>query len=138
MAATPTTILFVGAHESVHRRLLEMLRNCGLYVMEVTTVEQSRSVLGERTIPLIFCEDHLADGSYRDLLAALHRAQPSTELVVLSRTGEVRDYLEAMQSGAFDFLSPPIGWTQLENILARAARRQPAVRTAAPNKVSAA
>jgi DNA-binding NtrC family response regulator len=115
-----------------------MLRNCGLYVMEVATVEQSRSVLGERTIPLIFCEDHLADGSYRDLLAALHRAQPSTELVVLSRTGEVRDYLEAMQSGAFDFLSPPIGWTQLENILARAARRQPAVRTAAPNKVSAA
>ena len=46
-------------------------------------------------------------------------------MVVLSRTGETGDYVEAMQSGAFDFLSPPYEWKQLEDILERASRNRP-------------
>ena len=126
MVAEPTTILLVRRRESLHRRLLEMLRNCGLYVLELDTVEQSRSLLRQRSVPLIFCEDRLEDGTYRDLLAAVQATRSAPPcVVVLSRTGEMRDYVEAMQSGAFDFLSPPYEWKQLEDILERASRNRP-------------
>ena len=52
--------------------------------------------------------------SHRDLLPAARHRQQGTRVVVITRTGEWEQYLEAMRLGAFDFIRGPMHPTDVE------------------------
>jgi len=73
----------------------------------------------------VLCEDTLPDGSFRDVLHTLRLAGSGVPLVVCSLLGEIDEYLEAMESGAFDFIAPPFRPTELESIVNSALNEYP-------------
>ena len=104
------------------RMLLRILYDHPVFVFTASTIRQAHEVLASRPIRLLFCEENFADGSYRDLLASIHSAQPSTQLVLMLSTGEWNECLEGMSLGAREVIRCPLQPTDVELVLIRVAR----------------
>jgi DNA-binding NtrC family response regulator len=115
-------ILVVSARLENKRALLRILQGLPVSAFTASTLQQAHEVLSAHSIRVIFCEENFADGSYRDLLAAVHTPQIRTPLVLMLSTGEWEEYLEAMSLGATDALRCPLQPTDVELTLIRVAR----------------
>ena len=86
-------------------------------------MEVRRSLL--RTLEaLAFCDEHLPDGSYCDLI---HRSQCDHRIprvVVTTRTGEWELYFQAVTKGAFDVIRSPSYATDVVLAVIRALREE--------------
>jgi len=70
-------------------------------------VREVRGLLSRAGRSLIFCEEQLSDGSYRDLLRELGRTRRAL-LVVISTSSDLdRVYREAIALGAFETIASP-------------------------------
>jgi len=116
VASQPSVLVACNDCES-RCALASILEDLGLDLVFASSVDQARAILLGRPIRLVFCEDALPDGSFRDVLHTLKLAGSRVPLVVCSLLGEMDEYLEAMESGAFDFISPPFRPTELESIV---------------------
>jgi len=119
-------ILVVSARLENKRALLRILQGLPVSAFTASTVQQAHEVLSTHSIRLIFCEENFADGSYRDLLAAVRTPQTRTPLVLMLSTGEWEEYLEAMSLGATEALRCPLQPTDVELTLIRVAREHEA------------
>jgi DNA-binding NtrC family response regulator len=115
-------ILVVSARLENKKALLRILQGLPVSAFTASTVQQAHEVLSTHSIRLIFCEENFADGSYRDVLAAVRTPQTRTPLVLMLSTGEWEEYLEAMSLGATEALRCPLQPTDVELTLIRAAR----------------
>jgi DNA-binding NtrC family response regulator len=68
----------------------------------------------------VFCDWDCADGTWRDVLAKLKELRLPIPLIVLSRCGCEKEWVEVLDAGAFDFLVPPYTSTQLLAVLEHA------------------
>jgi len=66
---------------------------------------------------VVFTDTALPDGSWRELLDAARYLRVPAKIIVVSRTEDPWLYLEAMESGAFDFMIPPFTTADVEYIL---------------------
>lgn len=76
----------------------------------------------EGEVGLIFCDDYLSDGDYRDLLATCRSLKSRARVVVTSDIAGWDDYLEAMRLGAFDLIVSPCRPTDVEWMVIQARR----------------
>jgi DNA-binding NtrC family response regulator len=118
----PWDILVVSARLENKRALLRILQGLPVSAFTASTVQQAHEVLSTHSIRVIFCEENFVDGSYRDVLAAVHTPQTRTPLVLMLSTGEWEEYLEAMSLGATEALRCPLQPTDVELTLIRVAR----------------
>jgi len=114
--------LVVSARLENRRALLRILKGLPINAFTVSTVQQAHEALSSHSIRLIFCEENFTDGSYRDLLAAVHSSPAKTLLVLMLCTGDWEEYLEALRLGAIEVLRCPLQSTDVELTLIRAAR----------------
>jgi len=113
----------VACMDSPGRRLLlDVLSEHGLACKVFSTVKEAREFLARHRPAVIFSDAHLTDGTFRDLLEAMARKKASAPLVVLSETADTREYLAAMQAGAFDFAAYPLHRKEVEWIVSNAVR----------------
>jgi CheY-like chemotaxis protein len=89
-------------------------------VFSCSTLAQAEELIFRQTIHLVFCDEHLPDGTYRDLLRLIRSRQRTIPVVVISRVGEWKEYLEATQLGAFDVIPFPLRPTDVEFTVIRA------------------
>ena len=69
---------------------------------------------------LIFCEETLEDGTYRDLLGGMTKS-PKARFVVISPSAELdANYNEAISLGAFDMIASPCRRSDVQWIAIRA------------------
>jgi DNA-binding NtrC family response regulator len=113
-------VLVASSQLENRRALIQVLEALSADVISSSSVQQASEVLAKRPIELVFCDDELPDGSYRDLLPAARYRQQGTRVVVMTRTGEWEEYLEAMRLGAFDFIRGPMHPTDVELVVLRA------------------
>jgi DNA-binding NtrC family response regulator len=106
----------------IRRSLLRILEPLLLNVISCSALDQAKEVLSRQEVLLVFCDELLGDGSYRDLLLANKVRRGQLRVVVTARTGEWDEYLEAMRLGAFDAIRFPLHPTDIELVVLRAAR----------------
>jgi DNA-binding NtrC family response regulator len=73
-------------------------RSCG---------EAALRLWSERPPDVVFTDTQLGDGTWADVLKVAASAQAPTNAIVVSRCADVRFYLETIERGAFDYLTPP-------------------------------
>jgi DNA-binding NtrC family response regulator len=83
---------------------------------------EAKKVLSGQEVALVFCDDRLIDGSYRDLLQTLQVLKITPHFVLTTRIGEWRDSLEALSLGVFDMIESPYRSTDIELSVIRAMR----------------
>jgi DNA-binding NtrC family response regulator len=94
--------------------LLRILEDLRVSTFASATLAEAEEVLSGQRVALVFCDDRLADGSYRDLLESLRTWKQSPHTVVTTRTGDWKEYLEALGLGAFDMIQYPYKPTDVE------------------------
>ncbi len=115
-------VLVASSDMEERRNLVRVFEGLSMNVISCNGLSQATEVLSRQPVDLIFCDDNLADGSYRDLLAAGKTKQNAPRVVVTSRTGEWEEYLEAMRLGAFDVVRRPWHPTDVEMVVLHARR----------------
>ncbi|NDQ58253.1 MAG: hypothetical protein GZ088_14375 [Acidipila sp.] len=113
-------VLIASTDVESRRALREILVREGLDPICLSSVAESRKLLAERAIPLVFCEGGLTDGSFRDLLSAEEVSKSHTKVVVASQADTWDEYLKSLRFGAFDILHKPFHTSDVEWILFKA------------------
>lgn len=97
--------------------LVDILVQRGLEPMVATNVGEVRAVFAQRPVHLVFCEDDLPEGGFREVLQFAKATESGVPLVVCSLLGELDEYLNAMELGAFDFIAPPYRGADIASVI---------------------
>jgi len=116
--------LLVSPHMEVRRPLLRTLEGLSVDVIVCSTRAQAEEVLSRQAVDIVFCDEHLPDGSYCELIHSFGRDHGIPRVVVITRTGEWELYLHATTKGAFDVIRSPWYATDVELAVIRAMRDQ--------------
>ena len=116
--------LVISPHLDVRRPLLQTLEALCADVVVCSSREQAEDVLSRQAVEIVFCDDHLPDGSYGDLLHGDHSDHRIPRIAVITRTGEWELYFEAIGKGAFDVLRSPWYAADVEMTVIRALREE--------------
>jgi DNA-binding NtrC family response regulator len=117
-------VLIVSPNMEVRRSLLRSLEALSTDVVVCVTRAQAEEVLSTQTVEIVFCDEHLPDGSYCDLIHPSHCDHRIPRVVVTTRTGEWELYFQAMTKGAFDVIRSPWYATDVELAVIRALREE--------------
>jgi DNA-binding NtrC family response regulator len=119
-----TRALLVSPDMEVRRPLLRTLEALSADVIVCSTRAQAEEVLSTQTVEIVFCDEHLPDGSYCDLIHSFDSDRRIPRVVVTTRTGEWELYFQATTKGAFDVIRSPWYATDVEMAVIRALREQ--------------
>lgn len=118
----PWQILVASSDLESRRNLMQTLSRQGLDPIGVANLGECEDIFGKEKIGLVFCDRHLADGTYRDLLERVRVHADKVRVVVTSRHPDWDEYLEAMRCGAFDVIASPCRPTDVEWMVIQAKR----------------
>jgi DNA-binding NtrC family response regulator len=119
--------LLVSPRLEVREPLLRVLEALSADVVTCSTRAEAEEVLAQQWFEVVFCDEHLADGSYADLIHANHYDGKIPRVVVATRAGEWELYFEALRKGAFDVIRAPWYATDVEMTVIRALHDEEAV-----------
>ncbi len=117
---TGATILIVDDDERHRQTLGILVRSLGHHDIVVADLAAARTVVAERDVDLVISDLRMAGGSGLDVLDAVRRLAPETPVIVLTAYGTVETAVQAMQSGAFDYIQKPFETVEMELRIARA------------------
>lgn len=115
-------VLLATADLETCRRLASILSQWGLATICAATVAKAKAILAQQDVPMVFCEDRLADGSFRDVLRAAKLVKSKTRVVMTSRAQDENGHLEAVQLGAFDVIPCPCRPADVHRVVSHAMR----------------
>jgi two-component system response regulator AtoC len=117
---TGATILIVDDDERHRQTLGILVRSLGHHDIVAADLAAARTVVAERDVDLVISDLRMAGGSGLDVLDAVRRLAPETPVIVLTAYGTVETAVQAMQSGAFDYIQKPFETVEMELRIARA------------------
>jgi two-component system response regulator PilR (NtrC family) len=108
---------------------LTLLRE-GYDVYSAGSLQEAWERLSERGYNAVITDMRLPDGSGLDLLRRLEAAGRSEKAIVITAYGSAQNAVEALKSGAFDYLTKPVDLRQFRNVVAAAIGRDASLASA--------
>jgi len=107
-----------GDHLVLLRQILDPL----VKVSDARTCEEAARYLEKPNPPhLVFTDTAMPDGSWLDVLKLAAKAPRPVNVIVASRAPDVRLYMEAMDAGAFDYVTASSLVPEVAHVLRNAA-----------------
>ena len=122
------TILVVDDESTQRQTLAGYLRKQGFKVETASNGIQALDLARKQTIELILSDMRMPEMNGLELIREIQNVNPDIAMVVLTAFGSVEDAVEAMKSGAVDYLQKPIDLDQLDLIVARVLERKQLIR----------
>lgn len=66
---------------------------------------------------VVFTDTSLPDGTWADVVSAARQAPSPVDVIVVSRWPDVKVYVDALERGAFDYMSPPFRAVEVDHVL---------------------
>ncbi|MDT4953916.1 MAG: two-component system, NtrC family, response regulator AtoC [Acidobacteriota bacterium] len=117
--------LVVDDNDVIRSNVAEVLRDDGWEVSEAVSAEQAFEMLHQGGWALVFCDVRLSDKNNEEGYAVLHRftqEQPEAQIVLMTGHGSAVGALDAVSSGAYDYLMKPFDVEDVRRI-SQAVRR---------------
>jgi DNA-binding NtrC family response regulator len=127
------SVLIVDDEAGIRTALRANFSQNGWSVETAAGVDEAARVLARREFQLVVSDMRMPDGDGLDVMRCALKTAPGTAVILLTAYGSVPDAVQAMRNGAFDYLTKPVSFQQLE---AAALRVMPATRTARPEDVA--
>ena len=121
MTAPLRRVLMVDAEPQIHR-LISLLLGDGYQVDGATTADQALALVHDTPYDVVLVDEGLDSGGF-DLLRRLRRVAPDLSLILFSADARVEKAVEAMRSGAHDYLRKTVSSSELRSAVERAAER---------------
>jgi DNA-binding NtrC family response regulator len=114
-------IVVASSDMEIRRSLAAILTRLGLEPICISTVSECRMMLAEETVGLVFCDRNLADGNYRDIVAASQATKRQPGVVLTGQCRSDRDH-EPISSGVLGVTATPYHPTDVEWMVIQARR----------------
>lgn len=117
------TVLVAALNWQVCSGLSSVLASFAINTEWVSSVAEATKVLETKDVSACLCGYWLEDGTFKDLARHIRRSTVKIPMIAVSAPAcrnEYRDYLAAMNIGAFEFLCHPYQRTDLDRVLRQA------------------
>ena len=112
------TALVVHQNSETLATLKGALERQGMHILHADSRAKAKRMLGGvNPAPLVFTDTQLPDGTWADILAVAEKAKLPVNVIVVARVVDTRFYVEAIETGAFDFLAPPFNAIDLAYVV---------------------
>jgi DNA-binding NtrC family response regulator len=112
-------LLIVDDERSVREACREVAAALGYHTSAVESAEQALRAADSQTIDLVFLDLTLSGVGGLEVLRQLKTRRPETEVIMMTGHGTVESAVEAMKSGAYDYVTKPFTLEQLKLLLDR-------------------
>jgi len=118
------TILVVEDDASLRRLTQVQLDKLGYQTRLAVDAAGGLDILRREPVELVLCDLHLPSTSGLELLKKVHAEYPETKFVIVTAFGSVDTAIEAMKSGAYDYLTKPLHPVELRSLVERVFERR--------------
>jgi DNA-binding NtrC family response regulator len=117
MEAKIKVVMIYDQHEP-SEALKRVLRHLGMEIHSVHTCQEASRLLLKQpgSAEMIFTDTTLPDGTWEDVLLLAQQSHEFLPVIVVSRVVDIDLYLKALESGAFDLVTPPFLSYDLANV----------------------
>ena len=116
-------ILVVEDHETERRAVSQILKSEGFAVHGAENADKALGYIDEN-IDVVLSDLHMGDVSGLQLLQLWKKRRPETQFILLTGHSSVDSAVEAIKSGAYDYLTKPINPDELVLLIRRAVETQ--------------
>jgi len=120
MATGKRAVLVVDDDREMTAIIQKILVRESYEVLTAENGEDAVAILRTRPIPVVIADWRMPKCDGMRLIDIVKRDFPQTRLIMITAFGEVDTYIEAMNRGAFEFLSKPLNIDELKSLVARA------------------
>ena len=117
--ANAGSVLVVEDHETERRALSSILKSEGLRVFQAENADKALGYADE-DIDVVLSDLNLGDVSGIDLLNLWKKRKPDVQFILLTGHNSVNSAVEAIKSGAFDYVTKPVNTDELILLIKRA------------------
>lgn len=117
-------ILLVDDEVAFADNLLKLLTKRGYEVVVKYNGADAVSIVGEKEFDVIILDMKMPGMDGIAALKEIKKKVPLVEVLILTGHGSVESGIEGMQLGAFDFLTKPIRFDELQEKVSEACRRK--------------
>jgi two-component system response regulator PilR (NtrC family) len=117
--------LIVDDEQDILNLLERVLAKMGISSFSAASLSEAKQVLAKEAPRIGFCitDMRLPDGNGIDLVKKISTEYPDIPVAMITAYGNVETAVEALQAGAFDFVSKPIELDVLRKLIANALRQ---------------
>jgi DNA-binding NtrC family response regulator len=120
----PKTILIIDDEKTIRWSLGEALSTTGYDTIEADSATSGVAKFREASPDLVLLDMKLPDGSGLDVLKTLKEDDPAVPVILMTAYAEVETAVDAMKSGAYDFVAKPYSAEKLRVTIANALETQ--------------
>ena len=116
------TVLVIDDERDIRELLTITLGRMGLMVDTASNVAEAKQQLADSRYALCFTDMRLPDGSGQEIIELIAAKYPETPVAMITAYGNVDAAVNALKSGAFDFVSKPVDINILRRLVQTAMR----------------
>jgi DNA-binding NtrC family response regulator len=98
-------LLIIDDEEQLRKLLGRLLALEGYTIYEAGNIKSAYKILDKEEIHVVLSDVKLPDGNGVELVQQLRAKYPTTEIIVLTAYGNIADGVQAIKSGAFDYIT---------------------------------
>lgn len=98
------TVLIIDDEPQIRSLLQKILKLEGFSVMTAENIARGIELMAGMEFHVVVTDVKLPDGSGIELTKKIKSAHPDVEIIVITAFGQIKDGVEAMKNGAFDYL----------------------------------
>jgi DNA-binding NtrC family response regulator len=119
----PSSVLVVDDEPGIRAALEANFARRGWDVETASGVQDATDALERRAFHLVVSDVRMPDGDGLAVMRSARKLAPGAAVILLTAFGTVPDAVSAMRSGAFDYMTKPISFEQLEERAERVMRQ---------------
>jgi DNA-binding NtrC family response regulator len=133
-----SSVLVVDDEPGMRTALRANFLRHGWRVETATGVRDAARAFELTSFDLVVSDIRMRDGDGFEVMCSVQKNSPTTAVILLTAFGSVPEAVESMRSGAFDYLTKPVSFEQLQAAAARVMQRinEKAAVVSAPNKIA--
>ncbi|MDO5506691.1 MAG: sigma 54-interacting transcriptional regulator, partial [Pseudoxanthomonas suwonensis] len=112
--------LIVDDERDLRELVVMALTRMGLRTQSAANLNEARQLLASQPFDLCLTDMRLPDGSGMELVREIAEHHPDMPVAMITAFGNVEAAVEALQAGAFDFVSKPVDIQVLRGLVQRA------------------
>jgi DNA-binding NtrC family response regulator len=117
-AAPGSSVLVVDDEPGMRTALAENFAREGWRVESAGGVGEAARAMERGAFDLVITDVRMRDGTGFDVLGSVQKYAPATRVILLTAYGSVPEAVESMRGGAFDYLTKPVSFAQLQSAAA--------------------
>lgn len=116
------SILVVDDEQDLRKQILTILTSRGYQVDEAFDGQDAAEKLEKKAYPLVLCDVRMPRMDGLQLLQHIQAREYSSTIALITAHGNIREAIEAIREGAFDYVEKPINEQVLIDLVQRAER----------------